>query len=391
LVAQIATSGYNVVTFHPGQCFYKLERSDTLSGRVTVVGTGNWGTTLAIILARHGLEVTLWARTEEEARDLITRRANEVFLPGVQFPDNLVVGHSLPVALEACDLLLLVVPAQRMRENVLRVRGYLQERTIVVSAAKGLEIETTLRMTEVLKEELPPRFHSRLAVLSGPNLAREIIAGLPATTVVASENDEAACFVQSLITTPQFRVYTHSDVIGVELAGALKNIIALGAGISDGLGYGDNAKAAFMTRGLAEIARLGVAAGANLLTFAGLAGIGDLVTTCASSHSRNHYVGEQLAQGRSLAEIQASMRMVAEGVPTTIAALQLARRYTIEMPITEQMYQVLFEGKDPRRAVIDLMTRDVKGELDGLEPGVRALLEWMTDSLPRKPAGRGKE
>jgi glycerol-3-phosphate dehydrogenase (NAD(P)+) len=283
------------------------------------------------------------------------------------------------------------VPAQRMRENVLRVRGYLQEGTIVVSAAKGLEIETTLRMTEVLKEELPPRFHSRLAVLSGPNLAREIIAGLPATTVVASENDEAACFVQSLITTPQFRVYTHSDVIGVELAGALKNIIALGAGISDGLGYGDNAKAAFMTRGLAEIARLGVAAGANLLTFAGLAGIGDLVTTCASSHSRNHYVGEQLAQGRSLAEIQASMRMVAEGVPTTIAALQLARRYTIEMPITEQMYQVLFEGKDPRRAVIDLMTRDVKGELDGLEPGERALLEWMTDSLPRKPAGRGKE
>lgn len=362
-----------------------------MSGRVTVVGTGSWGTTLAIILARHGLEVTLWARTEEEARDLITRRANEVFLPGVQFPDNLVVSHSLPVALEACDLLLLVVPAQRMRENVLRVRGYLQEGTIVVSAAKGLEIETTLRMTEVLKEELPPRFHSHLAVLSGPNLAREIIAGLPATTVVASENDEAACFVQSLITTPQFRVYTHSDVIGVELAGALKNIIALGAGISDGLGYGDNAKAAFMTRGLAEIARLGVAAGANLLTFAGLAGIGDLVTTCASSHSRNHYVGEQLAQGRSLAEIQASMRMVAEGVPTTIAALQLARRYTIEMPITEQMYQVLFEGKDPRRAVIDLMTRDVKGELDGLEPGVRALLEWMTDSLPRKPAGRGKE
>jgi glycerol-3-phosphate dehydrogenase (NAD(P)+) len=157
---------------------------------------------LAIILARHGLEVTLWARTEEEARDLITRRANEVFLPGVQFPDNLVVGHSLPVALEACDLLLLVVPAQRMRENVLRVRGYLQERTIVVSAAKGLEIETTLRMTEVLKEELPPRFHSRLAVLSGPNLAREIIAGLPATTVVASENDEAACFVQSLQASP---------------------------------------------------------------------------------------------------------------------------------------------------------------------------------------------
>lgn len=361
-----------------------------MSGRVTVVGTGSWGTTLAIILARHGLEVTLWARAEEEARELDTRRANEAFLPGVQFPDRLMVSHSLPVALEACDLLLLVVPAQRMRENVCRVREYLQEGTIVVSAAKGLEIETTLRMTEVLQEELPPRFHSHLAVLSGPNLAGEIIAGLPTTTVVASGNDEAACFVQSLIMTPQFRVYTHNDVVGVELAGALKNIIALGAGISDGLGYGDNAKAAFMTRGLAEIARLGVAAGANLLTFAGLAGIGDLVATCASPHSRNHYVGEQLARGWSLAEIQASMRMVAEGVPTTIAALQLARRYNVEMPITEQMYQVLFEGKDLRRAVIDLMTRDAKGELDGLEPGVQALLGWMTDSLPREPAGRGE-
>lgn len=354
-----------------------------MSGRVTVVGTGSWGTTLAIIMALHSLEVTLWARTEEEAHELDTRRVNEVFLPGVQFPDNLIVNHSLPAALEACDLLLLVVPAQRMRENARRVREYLQEGTIVVSAAKGLEIETTLRMTQVLKEELPPQFHSHLTVLSGPNLAREIIAGLPATTVAASENDEAARFVQSLIMTPQFRVYTHTDIVGVELAGALKNIIALGAGISDGLGYGDNAKAAFMTRGLAEIARLGVAAGANLLTFAGLAGIGDLVATCASPHSRNHYVGQQLAQGKSLAEIQASMRMVAEGVPTTIAALQLARRYGVEMPIAEQMHQILFEGKAPRRAVVDLMTRDAKGELDGLEPGLQALLEWMANLLPR--------
>jgi glycerol-3-phosphate dehydrogenase (NAD(P)+) len=350
-----------------------LEGSDTLSGCVTIIGTGSWGTTLAIVLARQGLEVTLWARTEEEARELDTRRANEAFLPGVQFPDNLIVSHSLSLALEVCDLLLLVVPAQRMRENASRVREYLREGTIVVSAAKGLEIETTLRMTQVLKEELPPQSHSHLAALSGPNLAREIMAGLPAITVVASENDEAARFVQGLIITPRFRVYTHNDVVGVELAGALKNIIAVGAGISDGLGYGDNAKAAFMTRGLVEIARLGVAAGANPLTFAGLAGLGDLVATCASPHSRNHYVGEQLAQGRSLSEIQASMRMVAEGVPTTIAALQLARRYTVEMPITEQMYQVLFEGKDPRQAVTDLMTRDAKGELDGLEPGVQAL------------------
>jgi glycerol-3-phosphate dehydrogenase (NAD(P)+) len=354
--------------------FSILERSDTLSGCVTVVGTGSWGTTLAIVLARHGLEVILWARTGEEARQLDTRRTNEAFLPGVPFPDHLMVTHSLPVALEDCELLLLVVPAQRMRENARQVREYLQEGTIVVSAAKGLEIETTLRMTQVLREELPSLFYSHQAVLSGPNLSHEIVAGKPASTVVASENDEAARFVQGLIMTPQLRVYTHNDVVGVELAGALKNIIALGAGICDGLGYGDNAKAAFMTRGLAEIARLGVAAGANPLTFAGLAGIGDLVTTCASPHSRNHYMGEELARGRSLAEIQASMRMVAEGVPTTIAALRLARRYTVEMPITEQMYQVLFEGKDPRRAVIDLMTREAKGELDGLGPGAQALL-----------------
>lgn len=350
-----------------------VEGSNTLSGCVTVVGTGSWGTTLAIILARHDLEVTLWARTEEEARELDTRRANEAFLPGVPFPDHLMVTHFLPAALEACDLLLLVVPAQRMRENARQVREYLREGTIAVSAAKGLEIETTLRMTQVLREELPPRVHSHLAVLSGPNLSHEIVAGLPASTVVASENDEVARFVQGLTMTPQFRVYTHNDVVGVELAGALKNIIALGAGISDGMGYGDNAKAALMTRGLAEIARLGVAAGANPLTFAGLAGIGDLVTTCASRHSRNHYVGEQLAQGRSLAQIQTSMRMVAEGVPTTVAALRLARRYTVEMPITEQMYQVLFEGKDPHQAVRDLMARDAKGELDGLELGVQAL------------------
>ncbi len=351
-----------------------------MTNRVAIVGTGSWGTTLAVMLSQVGLEVTLWARTEAEARLLAERRENESFMPGLRFPDSLQITHLLPEALAGCDLLLLVVPAQRMRENVRRIRDHLRGETVIVSAAKGLEIETTLRMSQVIAQEVPLAFHSRICALSGPNLAREIAAGLPASTVVAGRDENVTRFVQRLIMTPRFRVYTHRDIVGVELAGALKNIIALGAGAADGLGLGDNAKATFMTRGLAEIARLGVAVGANPLTFAGLAGIGDLVATCASPKSRNHYVGVELAKGRKLADIQASMKMVAEGVPTTIAARQLARRHGVEMPITEQMYLTLFKGKDPRQAVMDLMRREAKAELDGLEVEVlRAGVEQMME------------
>jgi len=335
-------------------------------GGITIIGTGSWGTTLAVVLARRGLAVTLWARREEEAEELRTRRENAVFLPGVTLPPNLAITASLEEALSRCEFLFLVVPAQRMRENVRRLREHLREGTVLVSATKGLEMKRALRMTQVIEEELPESLRARLAVMSGPNLAREIVAGLPAGTVVASRDEEVAHRVQRVLMSPIFRVYTHDDVIGVELAGALKNIIAIGAGVCEGLGYGDNAKAAFMTRGLAEIARLGVAAGANPLTFAGLAGIGDLVATCASPHSRNHYVGLELAKGRKLADIQASMKMVAEGIYTTVAARTLARRYGVEMPITEQMYQVLFEDKDPRQAVAELMSRKAKDEFYGL-------------------------
>lgn len=333
--------------------------------RIVVVGTGAWGTTLAVMLARQGHEVFLWARTLEEAGRLSAARENKRFLPGVVFPDTLEITASLEEALKSCRMLMLVVPAERMRENVQRICPNLQKDTIILSGTKGLETETALRMSEVIAQELPRDFQDSLCVLSGPNLSREIMAGLPAGTVIASRNADVGELAQHMIMTPLFRVYTHDDVIGVELGGALKNIVALGAGAADQFGYGDNAKAIFMTRGLAEITRLGVAAGANPLTFSGLAGMGDLVCTCASRHSRNYYVGQELAKGRSLESIQRAMNMVAEGVNTTKAALKLARRYDVEMPITEQIYQALFEGKDPQEAIKEMMLRGPKREFEG--------------------------
>lgn len=335
------------------------------SRRIAVVGTGSWGTTLAVMLAKAGHDTTLWARTPQEAETLRSSRENKRFLPDVILPDNLDVTASLEEALDSCEMLLLVVPAQRMRENVRQVRPFLQRQTIILSAAKGLELESALRMSEVIAEELPSEFEERICVLSGPNLSREILEGLPTGTVIASRSESVAEFAQDIVMMPLFRVYTHDDVIGVELGGALKNIIALGAGAAEQLGYGENAKAIFMTRGLAEITRLGVAAGANPLTFAGLAGIGDLVCTCASRDSRNHYVGVELARGRSLEDVEREMTMVAEGVNTTKAAVKLAERYGVEMPITEQIYQVLFEGKDVQQAIRDMMLRGPKREFEG--------------------------
>jgi len=337
-----------------------------MSSRVAVVGTGTWGTTLALLLADTGRHVVLWARTAQEAEELRTARENKAFLPGVKFPDNLTVTDSVEEAARGCKLVLLVVPAQTMRRNVIIVRDALEKGVVVVSAAKGVEIGSGKRMSEVVTEELTAAQQTKVAVLSGPNLAREIVEGKPATTVVAAQDSDTASFVAESLMSPNFRVYTNPDVAGVELGGALKNIYALGAGIGDGLGVGDNAKAAFITRGLAEMARLGVAMGANPLTFAGLAGLGDLVATCASKHSRNRYVGEELAKGRKLPEIQASMRMVAEGVTTTEAALNLAGRYGVEMPIAELMHRVLFENVSPREAIVQLMTREPKNEFYGI-------------------------
>ena len=334
--------------------------------KVSVIGTTSWGTTLAMILAHNGTEVLLWARTQEEAVALESAGENQRQLPGYPFPPGMRVTAFLEEATSDADMVALVVPSRSLRENVRVLLPHLDSRSIVLSATKGLEKGSANRMSQVLEEELPKEFHPRISVLSGPNLAKEIAQGKPASTVVACQDEEVALRVQELFMSSTFRVYTNTDVVGVELGGALKNIIALGAGISDGLGYGDNGKAAFITRGLVEITRLGVAAGANPLTFAGLAGLGDLIATCSSPLSRNRYVGEQLATGRGLEEILASMTNVAEGVDTTLGALILASKLKVDMPLTQAMSTVLFQGVDPRQAVIGLMGRAPRPEWSGI-------------------------
>jgi len=324
--------------------------------KIAIIGTTIWGITLGVALARKGLQVRLWARTEQEAVELTDAGPKSPLLSDVTFPPQLSVTSSLSDSLADVKAVILVVPSQTMRQNVRLITGYLKGSMLVVSATKGLEIGSNKRMSQVIAEEIDPRFHSNICVLSGPNLAREILCGLPAATVVAAENGSVAKVAQRLLTTPNLCVYTNTDVLGVELGGALKNVIALGAGMADGLGYGDNAKAAFITRGLTEMTALGVALGANPLTFSGLAGLGDLITTCASPLSRNHYVGVELTKGRSLEEITGSMDGVAEGVSTTVAATTLARQLELEMPITEKIYQILYEDVDPCQAVVKLIS-----------------------------------
>ncbi len=288
---------------------------------IGVVGTGAWGTTLAIVTARQGHTARLWARTPDEAERLNSDRGQVRFLPGAPFPDGLTVTASADEALGDAELVIIATPSRSLRQNVRRIRGALPESAIIVSATKGLELSTGKRMSQILDEELPPPLREVVCVLSGPNLAREIVEEKPASTVVASNNTDAARAAQAIINSSRFRVYTNDDVVGVEFGGSLKNIIALGAGACEGVGLGDNAKAGFLTRGLAEIARLSVAAGANSLTLFGLAGMGDLIATCSSPLSRNHHFGMQLAKGRTLEEIRVSMKSVAEGVDTTAAAV----------------------------------------------------------------------
>jgi glycerol-3-phosphate dehydrogenase (NAD(P)+) len=271
----------------------------------------------------------------------------------------------LSEALAYVDAVILAVPSQTMRQNIKLVKDYLKGSMLVVSAAKGLEIGSSKRMSQVITEEIDPQFWSNICVLSGPNLSKEILNDLPAASVVAAADEAVARKIQKLLSTPNFCFYTNTDVIGVELGGALKNIIALGAGMVDGLGYGDNAKAAFITRGLTEMAALGTALGASPLTLSGLAGLGDLIATCASPLSRNHYVGVELTKGRSLKEITDSMTGVAEGVSTTVVAWNLAQRLGLEMPITEKIYQILYEGLDPRQIMTELLGNGGRHELAG--------------------------
>jgi glycerol-3-phosphate dehydrogenase (NAD(P)+) len=319
-----------------------------------------------MMLSRKGMQVRLWARTEEEAGILNREKENSRRLPGFPFPEGLSATASLEEALAHVNLVILAVPSQHMRHNVRQVKAYLDSSMLVLSAAKGLELDSAKRMSQVITEEIDSRFHHNICVISGPNLSKEIARGLPATTVVASYDAAVATSVQNMMAAPMFRVYVNTDVVGVELGGVLKNVIALAAGMVDGLGYGDNTKAGLITRGLAEITRLGVAAGASPLTFAGLAGMGDLVATCSSPLSRNRFVGQELARGRPLKEITASMTGMAEGVTTTVAALKLAGELKVEMPIAEQVYRVLYEGLDVRQGIAELMGRGLKHEFADL-------------------------
>jgi glycerol-3-phosphate dehydrogenase (NAD(P)+) len=333
-----------------------------LSKRVAVVGTTTWGTTLGILLARNGIPVTILARSCDEAKELNTRREHRRFLPSVPFPDDLTVADDVAGAVSTAKLIIIAVPSHRFRQNIQWIKKHLPPEAWVLSATKGLELSTSLRMSQVLEEELPSHLHPGICVLSGPNLAKEIAQGKPASTAIAGKNPETLASVQEILMSPLFRVYTSDDVLGVELGGALKNIIALGAGFADGLEIGDNTKAAFITRGVVEITRLGVAAGAQPLTFAGLAGLGDIVATCASQLSRNRYVGEQLARGKTWPEIRKSMDNVAEGVNTTEAALHMATELDVEMPITQVTHRVLFEGLPPQKAIKELMERPPRSE-----------------------------
>lgn len=330
--------------------------------KVGVVGTTSWGTTLGVILARRGVDVCVWARTKAEAQTLESERENERFLPGIEFPPSLSVSTSPDAAFADADIVLVVVPSRAFRDNVRQVGGAFNRSAIVVSATKGLEMSTGKRMSEVLSEELPAAMHDGICALSGPNLSREIIAGKPSSTVIASHNSEAAQTAQGVINSHLFRVYTNDDIVGVEFGGALKNIIALAAGVCDGLEYGDNAKAAIITRGLAEIGRLAVAAGANPLTLSGLAGMGDLIATCSSTLSRNHYFGRRLAKGDSPQAIVASMQNVAEGVDTIAGAVALIKRLGVELPIAQAMHSVIFDGMPLERAINDLMERAPRPE-----------------------------
>jgi glycerol-3-phosphate dehydrogenase (NAD(P)+) len=327
--------------------------------RIAVLGDGGWGTALAVLLHGYGHDVRLWSAFPEYAAQLRERRENVKFLPGVQLPAALPITAYEAEALAGVELALVAVPTRYLRSTLKRLRPAVPTHLSIVSGTKGLEIGTLKRPSEVVAEVLKVR---RVAVVSGPSHAEEVARGLPASVVVASRWRRLAEEVQELLSGPTFRVYTSTDVVGVELGAAVKNIIAVAAGISDGLGLGDNAKAALLTRGLAEIARLGVALGAQPKTFAGLSGIGDLITTCISPYGRNRAVGEAVGRGQRLADVLAGMVMVAEGVDASRAVRALARKSGVEMPITEQVYQVLFRGKDPLRAVTDLMLRRPKPE-----------------------------
>ena len=323
--------------------------------KVAVIGSTSWGTTLAVVMARKGIDVSLLGFTPEEARKMAAERENADRLPGIRFPPSLVPIGGIDEALRGASLVIVAVPSQEMRRNMREAKVHIPLKAIVVSGSKGFELNSDKRMTEVIIDELGANYKPYVCALSGPNLSREIAQGLPAASMVAGYDIRSAEAAQRALNSPSFQIYPSDDVIGVELGGTLKNIVALGAGMVDALGYGNNAKAAYMAHGLSEIANLGVAMGANPLTFLGLSGLGDLLATCDSSLSRNHTMGEGLARGRSMKEMIESMGTMAEGVPTTAATLKISKELGVDMPITERIYKVLYEGLSPARAMAELI------------------------------------
>ncbi|MDI6807599.1 MAG: NAD(P)H-dependent glycerol-3-phosphate dehydrogenase [Candidatus Eisenbacteria bacterium] len=331
--------------------------------KAAILGGGGWGTALSMLLHEKGVNVSVWEFDREQCERVKKNRRNEKFLPGVEIPKEIAFASNLPEVLGGAEYVVFVVPSQTLRGVARQVAVIHPKKPVIVCATKGIENGSLMRMSEVLKDELPQGLGKRVAVLVGPSHAEEVARKIPTTVVASSTDEKIAADVQTLFMGASFRVYTNSDMVGVELGVSLKNIIAIAAGICDGLGYGDNTKGALLTRGLAEIARLGVTLGAKRETFAGLAGVGDLVTTCISRHSRNRHVGEEIAKGKTLERITSEMVMVAEGVPTTKAAVDLAKRHKVDMPIAQEVYNVLFERKPPREAIRQLMMREPKPEV----------------------------
>jgi len=332
------------------------------SENVAVIGAGSWGTALAISLAKGGHHVSLWARREDAARLMSEERHNPTYLPDAIIPDSVHVTHDLAEAIHGATIWLIATPSQTVRQVAKDLDSYLTPDVVVVSVAKGIENGTLLTTSCVLHDAFSDLPRDRIAVLYGPSHAEEVASECPTTVVAASTSRETAKRVQRTFMTCHLRVYVNHDMRGVEIAGSVKNVLAIAAGISDGVGFGDNAKAAILTRGLAEIKRLGVAMGADPSTFAGLAGIGDMVVTCMSTLSRNRNLGYELGKGKSLERVQSEMTMVAEGVRTTASVVELAKKYEVEMPITEAVYRILFENEPPREAVSTLMMRTAKQE-----------------------------
>ncbi len=328
---------------------------------ISVIGAGSMGSAISVLLANNGHKVKMWTCFKEEAEMITNLREQKDKLPGVRIPENVICSDDMEYVLEAADATFIVIPSQTVRANASKMSGLIKKKGIVACFSKGLEEGTGLRMSQVISEEIP---QARAVALSGPCHAEELARGIPSAYVVASTNEDSSKAVQDILMSPNFRVYTNPDIIGVELGGAIKNVIALCAGMVDGLGFGDNTKAALMTRGIAEMARLGVAMGGKMETFSGLTGIGDLIVTCTSMHSRNRRAGILIGQGKTAKEASEEVKMVVEGMPATKVAYELSKKKGISMPITSEAYKILYEGKNARNAVVDLMSRDRKREIE---------------------------